>query len=133
MKKLLLLISLLLATNAWGEVSALSCNSVASDSDIVDGPPLDHKKHGTVYQKSLLIDSKKKEVTFEGEGVFDYEEEGISITFTDGSEFRKGKTTSYSLDRVTGDLMERLWWWEKGEPELMLSILYHCKKVKPLF
>ena len=97
MKKLLLLLSLLLATNAWGEISGLSCESTYFNYPIIEGAEkdiLDLKKHGLNYQQSFLIDNKKKEITFENTysgkrrtTVLKYDEEGTSIKFRENSFF----------------------------------------------
>ena len=136
MKKLLLLISLLLATNAWAEVVNLSCKSTEYLS-------LKEGKVNEINYLSLKIDNVNKEVTTGG-GKFKFKEKGniISFQWYIKREYNK-KCPSHNpgsyewrLDRVTGVLSEtysvfhQCWDEKKGE---MRMTDYMCTETKPLF
>ena len=138
MKKLLILISLLLATNAWGEVVNLSCKSTEYLS-VKEG------KVNEINYLSLKIDNVNKEVTTGG-GKLKYKEKGNIITFLrnhkSAQEFNKNCPLHnpgryrWRLDRVTGVLSEtytaflECWGEKKGE---MRMTDYMCTETKPLF
>ena len=122
MKKLLLLISLLLATNAWGEEVKLSCEASENTFFGSQASTLTVEKE----YESVVIWSLRGIVTV-GDIVLPYEEAGNIIRFKRESNLFKFR---YSLDRISGKLEKYQTNKETGYFE---HTIFKCKKAEPLF